>query len=173
MKNSALFFFLFLAAGAVHAQTAGVVTLNANATSATGSMTPVLTWSTSPVATSCTASGGWSGAKAASGTQTLPSISVTTNYTLTCSWGDGSARVSWVAPATNTDGSALNNLQGFRVYYGNSASTMTRNTTINDVTARAATISSLAAGTWYFAVRAVNVGGTQSDVSNVASKTIP
>lgn len=172
MKNAALSIILFLAAGAVQAQTAGVVTLRANATSATGSMVPVLTWSTNPVATSCSASGGWSGTKAASGSQTLPSISASTNYTLTCSWGDGSARVSWVAPATNTDGSVLNNLAGFRVYYGNSTSALSQSTTINDVTARAATISSLNAGTWYFTVRAVNSSQTESANSNIASKVV-
>lgn len=172
MKNAALFIILFLAASAVQAQTAGVVTLRANATSATGSMVPVLTWSTSPAATSCSASGGWSGTKAASGTQTLATISATTSYTLTCSWGDGSARVSWVAPATNTDGTVLNNLAGFRVYYGNSASALTRNTSINDVTARAATISSLVPGTWYFTVRAFNTSQTESANSNIASKVV-
>ncbi len=173
MKNAALTIILFLAATAVQAQTAGVITLRANATSATGSMVPVLTWSTNPVASSCTASGGWVGAKAASGTQTLSTISVSTNYTLTCSWGgSGSARVSWVAPATNTDGTALNNLAGFRVYYGNSTGALTRSTAINDVTARAATISSLTPGTWYFAVRAVNSSQGESTNSNIASKTV-
>ena len=36
--------------GAAQAQTAGVVTLRANQTSGTGSLTPVLTWSTNPAA---------------------------------------------------------------------------------------------------------------------------
>lgn len=172
MKNAALIIVLFLAASAVQAQTAGVVTLRANSTSATGSMAPVLTWSTNPVATSCTASGGWSGSKSVSGTQTLPTITASTNYTLTCSWGAGSARVSWVAPATNTDGSVLQNLTGFRVYYGTSTGALNRTTAINDVTARAATISSLTAGTWYFAVRAVNSSQAESANSNIASKAI-
>jgi hypothetical protein len=172
MKNAVLIILLFLAASAVQAQTAGVVTLRANSTSATGSMAPVLTWSTNPVATSCTASGGWSGSKSVSGTQTLPTITASTNYTLTCSWGAGSARVSWVAPATNTDGSALQNLAGFRVYYGTSTGALTSSTTINDVTARAATISSLSSGTWYFAVRAVNSSQSESANSNIASKAI-
>src|SRR6185369_8184211 len=107
--------FTCLTAGAVQAQTAGVVTLRANATSATGSIVPVLTWSTNPVATSCRASGGWSGNKSASGSETLARINATTNYTLTCSWGSGSTRVSWTAPTTNTDGSPLTDLAGFRV----------------------------------------------------------
>jgi len=172
MKNSVLFFVLFLAAGAVQAQTAGVVTLRANATSATGSMVPVLTWSTSPVANSCSASGGWSGTKAASGTQTLSSISASTNYTLTCSWTTGSARVNWTIPTTNTNGSALTNLAAFRVYYGTSSTSMSQIQEINDISSTATTINSLAPGNWFFKVRAVNASQLESADSGVASKAV-
>jgi hypothetical protein len=160
------------AAGAVHAQTAGVVTLQANQTSATGSLVPVLTWSTNPVAQSCTASGGWSGTKAASGTQTLASISASTNYTLTCTWGTGTTTVTWDAPTTNTDGSALTDLAGFKVYYGTSSTALTSSSTVDDMTRRSASISSLAPGTWYFAVRAYNTAQQESANSNVASKVV-
>jgi len=163
--------FIF-AAGVAQAQTAGTVTLTANRTSATGSFAPVLTWSTNPVAASCAASGGWSGTKAVSGTQTLPAISASTNYTLTCTWANGSTSVSWVAPTTNTDGSALVNLAGFRVYYGTSSTSLTNSMLIDDVTRRSATISPLTPGTWYFAVRAFNTSNVESDTSNVASKAI-
>jgi hypothetical protein len=172
MKNSALSVVLFLAASAVQAQTAGVVTLRANATSATGSMVPVLTWSTSPVATSCSASGGWSGTKAASGSQTLATITANTNYTLTCNWNSGSARVSWTAPTTNTNGSALANLAAYRVYYGTSASSLSQSAEVNDITQRAATINSLTPGTWFFAVRAVNTSQLESDNSGVWNKSV-
>ena len=172
MKNSSLLFLLILVAGGVQAQTAGVVTLQANATSATGSMVPVLTWSTSPAANSCVASGGWSGTKAASGTQTLPSITTSTNYTLTCTWGSGYARVGWVAPTTNTNGSPITNLSGFRVYYGTSTSSMTQVQQVTDVGATFATVSPLASGTWYFKVKAVNSNGAESADSNITSKSV-
>lgn len=172
MKKAVLLLVSFLAASAVHAQSAGVVTLRANATSATGSMSPVLTWSTNPVATSCGASGGWSGTKAASGTQTLARITASTNYTLSCTWGTGTARVSWVAPTANTDGSALANLASYRVYYGASASALSQNSEVNDTTLRSATISSLTPGTWYFSVRAVNTNRVESGDSNIASKAV-
>ena len=164
---------LFLvAAGSAHAQTAGVVTLRANSTSATGSLVPVLTWSTNPVATSCRASGGWSGTRAASGTATLPLINASTNFTLTCSWGTGTARVSWVAPTTNTDGSALTNPAGYRVYYGTSNTSFPQSITVNDIAARSATVSSLVPGTWYFKVRTLNTSQTESADSNIASKAV-
>lgn len=155
-----------------YAQTAGVVTLRANQTSGTGSVTPVLTWSTNPVATRCTASGGWSGTKAASGTQTLSAINANTNFTLTCTWGTGSARVNWTAPTTNTNGSALTNLARFRVLYGTSSSNLSQSATVNDPTLRTTTITGLSPGTWYFAVRAVNSNGGESDNSNVTSKSV-
>jgi hypothetical protein len=47
----------------------------------------VLSWSTSGV-TSCTASGGWTGTKATSGSQSVGPLMQTTNFTLTCT-GDG------------------------------------------------------------------------------------
>lgn len=166
------FALLMFAAGAVHAQTAGVVTLNANKTSATGSLVPVLTWSTNPTAQSCTASGGWSGTKAANGTATLASISASTNYTLTCSWSSGSANVTWTAPTTNTNGSTITNLAKFKVLYGTSSSSLSNSATVDDVTRRSATISSLTPGTWYFAVRAVNTSGTESANSNVTTKAV-
>ncbi len=158
--------------GVAQAQTAGVVTLRSNRTSSNGSVQPTLTWSTNPAATSCTASGGWSGTKTAAGSQMVNTISATTNYTLTCTWGAGSVRVSWNPPTTNTNGSSLTNLARYRVVYGTSSSTLSRSTTIDDPTRTNATISSLSPGTWYFAVRAVNTSNVESVNSNVASKAV-
>jgi hypothetical protein len=173
VKFTALFTVVVLfAAGGAHAQTAGVVSLRANATSAQGSMAPVLTWSTNPTATSCRASGGWSGDKAVNGTQTLPTINASTNYTLTCSWGTGSALVSWVAPTANTNGTPLTNLGSFRIYYGTSSSSLSQNLQVSDVTARSARVSGLSPATWYFSTRAVNTAGVESADSNIASKAV-
>jgi hypothetical protein len=158
--------------GAAHAQTAGVVNLSATPTSGLGSVTPTLTWSTNPVASSCTASGGWSGTKAASGTQALTAIRANTNYTLTCTWGTGSATVSWNPPTTNTDGTPLTNLASYRVVYGTSSSSLTRSQTVSDPTARSATVASLSPATWYFGVKVVNSSGVESATSNVASKAV-
>jgi hypothetical protein len=161
-----------LLAGLAQAQTAGVVSLSATPTSGTGSVTPRLTWSTNPVATSCTASGGWSGTKAASGAQTLTAINANTNYTLTCTWGTGSATVNWTAPTTNTNGSALTNLARYKVLYGPASNNFTRYVAVDDPTRTSAVVNSLAPGTWYFSVRAVNSSGVESVNSNVASRAV-
>src|SRR3954462_14236068 len=113
---------LMLLGGFAQAQTAGTVTLTANKTSAQGSLTPVLTWSTTPVASSCTASGAWSGTKFASGSETLPAITSNKSYTLTCTWGNGTAALTWTAPTKNSNGSTLTDLAGFKVVYGTSSS---------------------------------------------------
>lgn len=155
-----------------HAQTAGTITFTANQTSATGSLVPVLTWSTSPVASSCAAGGGWSGTKFASGSETLASITSSKSYTLTCSWGGGSAKVSWTAPTTNTDGSSMTNLASFKVLFGTSSGSLTQTAVVSNAQAISTTITPLGAGTWYFAVRAVNSSGTESANSAVVSKTI-
>ena len=84
----------------------------------------------------------------------------------------GSATVSWTAPTTNTDGSALTNLTGFRVAYGQSSTNLDQSATVSNPSISTYTINSLTSGTWYFAVYAVNSSGLESDVSNVATKTI-
>ncbi len=154
------------------AQTAGTITFTANRTSSSTGFAPVLTWSTSPVATSCTASGAWSGTKFASGTETLATITSSKSYTLTCTWGNGTASISWVAPTRNSDGSTLTNLASFKVLYGNSAGNLNLSRTINDPTATSTSIGSLGQGTWYFAVRAVSSTGAESNNSSTVSKNI-
>jgi hypothetical protein len=163
---------LMLLGSLAQAQTAGTITFTANKTSSTGSFAPVLTWSTSPVASSCTASGAWSGTKFASGSETLASISSSKSYTLTCSWGNGSSTISWTKPTKNSDNSTLTNLAGFKVVFGNSASALNQSKSISDPNATSTTISALGSGTWYFAVRAFNSNNIESDNSSVVSKTI-
>ena len=154
------------------AQTAGTITFTANRTSSSTGFAPVLTWSTSPVATSCTASGAWSGTKFASGTETLATITSSKAYTLTCTWGNGTASINWIAPTRNSDGTTLTDLASFKVLYGNSSGNLNMSKAISDPRATSTSIGSLGQGTWYFAVRAVNSKGVESNSSSTVSKTI-
>jgi len=124
------------------------------------------------VATSCTAGGGWSGTKFASGTETLAAITANRTYTLTCTWGNGTATINWTRPTTNTDGSTLTNLAGYRVRYGTSASALSNVKEITSPSTTSTAISALQTGTWYFSVRAFNTNDVESDDSNIAQKTI-
>jgi hypothetical protein len=86
----------------------------------------------------------------------------------------GTATLSWLAPTQYTDGSALpaSQLGAYRIYRGASAGSLSRIAEVDDGT-MSFTVQSLAAGTHYFAVTAVTVGGTESALSAVGSKTIP
>jgi hypothetical protein len=84
----------------------------------------------------------------------------------------GSATVIWTAPTTNLDGTALTNLAGFRIYYGNSANTLTRMATVADPRLSSYVLGNLAGGSWYFAVAAYTADNVESELSEVVSKTI-
>jgi hypothetical protein len=84
----------------------------------------------------------------------------------------GSATLSWTPPTQNTDGSPLTNLAGYRVYWGTSATSLTSSVTLNNAGLTAYVAESLAPGTYYFAVTAVNSLGVESARSNTGTKTI-
>jgi hypothetical protein len=84
----------------------------------------------------------------------------------------GSALVSWSAPASNTDGTPLQNLAGYKITYGTNAGALTQTVVVSDPTATSYTLQGLAAGTWYFAVSDFTNAGTVSALSSVVSKTI-
>lgn len=73
----------------VEVATMPTVTLTSSATTIAYNGSATLTWSTAN-ATSCTASGAWSGTKATSGTQTLAALTASGTYKLTCSGTGGS-----------------------------------------------------------------------------------
>jgi hypothetical protein len=85
----------------------------------------------------------------------------------------GSATVSWTPPTTNTDGSTLTNLAGYRVAYGRAADDLGQSVEITNAGLTTYTVGNLTSGQWFFAVYAVNSAGLASDLSNVATKTIP
>ena len=85
----------------------------------------------------------------------------------------GTAIVSWVPPTTNTDGSALTDLAGYRIAYGRSSSVLDQVVSLSNPGLSTYTVNNLASGQWFFAVYAVNSQGIESDISNVGSKTIP
>ena len=97
----------------------------------------------------------------------LPAFSLAVLQTAT-----GSALVSWTPPTTNSDGSALTDLVGYRVAYGRAADALDQSATVSNAGLSSLTVDALSQGTWYFAVFAVNSAGAESDISNIATKTI-
>src|SRR5688500_2528724 len=102
-----------IVSGVAMAQTAPDLDFDlATSTNAAGQVVPTLTWRTTPVASSGTATGdaSWAGPKAPSGTQALPITADPRTYTMACTFpGSTQAVLRWVAPTTNTDGSAYSN----------------------------------------------------------------
>lgn len=99
----------------------------------------------------------------------LPAFSITVTGTGGTS---GSATLAWVAPTKNTNGSALTNYAGIRLYYGTSAAKLSNVVQVASP-GNKYTIANLAAGTWYFAASAYTTAGTQGAMSSVISKSIP
>lgn len=86
--------------------------------------------------------------------------------------GDRSLALTWEAPLTNEDGSPLNDLAGYRIYYGSRSGSYGASVAVNNPAAVSHRLESLAPGTYYVVVKAVNSAGAQSIASPEASKTI-
>jgi len=84
----------------------------------------------------------------------------------------GNATLSWQAPTTNTDGTALTNLAGYYIRYGTSAASMNQLITVGTTGITTYVVDNLAAGTYYFAISAYTAAGVQSSLSAIVSKTI-
>lgn len=81
------------------------------------------------------------------------------------------AVISWSPPSKNSDGSALTNLAGYRIYYGNAPKSYSQSVTISESSATQWTLP-LAPGSWYFAIAALNSSGYESAYSAEVAKTI-
>jgi ABC-type oligopeptide transport system substrate-binding subunit len=86
--------------------------------------------------------------------------------------GAGAATLSWQAPTTNTDGAALTDLAGYRIYYGMNPNDLTQTVQLAGLGIQTYVIDDLGTGTWYFAIRAVTSTGVESALSDIVSKTI-
>ena len=124
-----------------------------------------------------------------SGTPTTADVATYSNITISVSNGttsvslpafpiavtqmaNGSATLQWVAPTENTNGTALTNLAGYRIYYGTSATAMTQTVQITNPDIVTYEVSNLSPGTWYFSARSYTSANVESNASAVASKTI-
>lgn len=86
----------------------------------------------------------------------------------------GSAVVALVPPTENSNGTALTNLSGMRIYFGSSPSSLTQVVQLAGAGAPMNyTVNNLASGTWYFGATAYTTTGAESGLSAVATKTIP
>ena len=83
--------------------------------------------------------------------------------------GTNSLMLSWAAPTTNEDGSALTDLAGYKLYYGNAPGIYSNVITVGDYTT--AEIGELVSGTYYLTVTAYDIYGNESAFSNEIDHT--
>ncbi len=85
------------------------------------------------------------------------------------------------APTTNTDGSPLTDLAGYRLYWGTASAAYADNLDLGMASCQdvAGTwtctyaLGGLGAGTYFFSVTVYNAGGYESIYSNEAVRTFP
>lgn len=124
-----------------------------------------------------------------SGTPTSADVGNFTNITLSVSDGSasadlqafdisvhafalGTATLSWYPPTANSDGSALTNLAGYRIYYGRNPNDLTRAIILNNPGLTSYVVENLSPATWYFSMSSVNTEGVESVRTGTVSKTI-
>lgn len=85
--------------------------------------------------------------------------------------GTATAVLSWNAPTTNQDGSALTDLAGYKIHYGVAPDNL--GTSIDVGGSTAYQVDNLTAGTtYYFTVTAYTTTGSESGYSNEVSKLV-
>jgi hypothetical protein len=82
------------------------------------------------------------------------------------------ATLEWTVPTTETDGSALTNLAGYRIHYGKSVLSLNTVIEIRNPSVSSYVIEGLSPGTYYFAVSAFNTRNHESERSNAGRKVI-
>jgi hypothetical protein len=83
----------------------------------------------------------------------------------------GTATLTWSAPATNSDGSQLTDLAGFKIYYGTKPGSYPQAIDVGPVTRYQVTNLSMGT-TYYFVITAYNQVGVESTPSNEKSKLV-
>ncbi|MEO8464095.1 MAG: putative Ig domain-containing protein [Gammaproteobacteria bacterium] len=82
--------------------------------------------------------------------------------------GAKSVTLSWMPPTENEDGTALLNLAGYRIRYGNQAGDHPNVITLNNPGLTTYVVEGLVPNDYYFVMMAYNVDGVRSALSNEA-----
>jgi hypothetical protein len=129
------------------------------------------------------ASGSGTGTLTPSGTTSAPGTGTATSGGTTPSSSTGgqssanatgSLALNWVAPVARSDGTPLSlaDIDGFRIYYGNTAGSYPNRVNVTDATTQQVTLKNLASGTWYIVMTTYDVDGRESGYSVVVKKTV-
>jgi len=85
----------------------------------------------------------------------------------------GSMSISWTAPVTRADGSpmSLADIDGYRIYYGDSAGSYPDSIDVIDGTAVTASVDNIPSGTYHVVMSTYDVDGRESAFSSEVTKT--
>ena len=97
----------------------------------------------------------------------LPAFSIEVTQTAL-----GSMMLSWEPPTENEDGTALDNLAGYKLYYGTTSGNYTRQVRINTPGLSSYVIENLLPDTYYVVATSFTTSGVESRYSNEAVKTV-
>ena len=112
----------------------------------------------------CGGGSGSGGGNSSSGNNVSDSVVVPT----------GSVTLGWTAPTTRADGTPLSlaDIDGFRIYYGESAGDYTDSVEVADGTAQTVTVNDIPVGTYHVAITAFDANGSESGFSSEIPMTV-
>ena len=84
----------------------------------------------------------------------------------------GSITLSWQPPTQNEDGSTLNNLAGYKIYYGTEPGNYSQAIQVNNPGLASYVVENLVPDTYYIVSTAFNSNGVESGFSNEAVKQV-
>ena len=84
----------------------------------------------------------------------------------------GGVTLSWQAPTTNADGSALVDLKGYKVHYGSASKTYSDTIQVSNPGITTYMVDNLKAGQYYFAVTAYNSAVQESALSGELAQQV-
>jgi hypothetical protein len=99
----------------------------------------------------------------------LPAFSVTVSQTAM-----GVVTLNWVAPTENSDGSALMDLSGYKIYYrkNSDSGSYDQEIRIDNPSVTTYVVEQLSPATYYFAATAFNSSGVESSFSGEVARTV-
>jgi hypothetical protein len=82
----------------------------------------------------------------------------------------GTASLSWLSPQANSSGTL--EVEGYHIYFGNSAANLTHVVDVESPNATSFVINDLPAGTWYFGIASYNAEKVESSMSAIVNVAI-
>ena len=84
----------------------------------------------------------------------------------------GSVTLSWAPPELNTDGTYVDDLAGYNIYYGTTSGSYDYVVSIDDPGITTYVIDNLSPATYYFVATALNSAGAESAFSEEVARQI-